>query len=302
MIRLRLLGPVALGIVALALTPVHAQKPSEELELDIGKGVKLKLCWIPGGKFTMGSPKSELERVHDETEHIVELSGFWMAKFHVTQKQYVSVSEKKNPSHFCAAGRGRERVQGIDTDDFPVEDVSWDDAHEWIKELNRRIGSGEVKVSSRWKGWKVSLPSSAQWEYAARGGLGNGRAFYWGNALNGTQANCLGHEPYGTETKGPYLRRTTKVGSYEKAAPHPWGLCDIVGNVYTWCEDYYGIHENIPKKINPVQTVRQGSDSRVVRGGAWNSVAWFSRCAFSAGVAQDIRENNTGFRIVLRPE
>jgi formylglycine-generating enzyme required for sulfatase activity len=282
-------------------------KPGEELDLDIGQGVKLRLCWIPGGIFTMGSPAGEKYHGEDEVEHEVELTGFWMAKFHVTQKQYVSVSGQ-NPSCFHANGSGKDQVAGLYTDEFPVEQVNWDDAQAWIKGLNDRISRGDVRVPARWKGCKIALPSEAQWEYAARGGTGNRQPFYWGYELNGTQANCHGSHPYCTQTKGPDLNRTSKVGNYEKTAPHPWGLCDMAGNVGQWCEDYYGKYEDVPRQKNPTQLIKQKPDARswwrkpddrVERGGGWYFNGLYCRAAKRGGMAPSTRSYLIGFRVVF---
>jgi len=266
-------------------------KPGEERVFDVGKGVKMTFCWIPGtnGKATLGSPKGEAERSSSEDEHEVELDGFWMAKTEMTQGQYVKLTGKKNPSWFCADGDAKDKVKGMNTDEFPVEQVSWDDAKECIKEM---------KLPSGMK--KVGLPSEAQWEWACRGGRGNTRAFYWGDVLNGDKANSNGSSPYGTTMKGTYEARTTKVGSYETKAPHPWGLCDMHGNVWEWCEDYYGEYAKLPGGKNPVQTSKQSKDVRVLRGGSWNNVSWYCRSAYRSVVAPGIRNYYViGFRVVF---
>jgi formylglycine-generating enzyme required for sulfatase activity len=79
---------------------------------------------------------------------------------------------------------------------------------------------------------ELVLPHEDAWEFACRGGLGNESAYYWGNKLNGTQANCDGNHPYGTTTTGAYLEGPTAVGEYAEKFPHPWGLCDMHGNVW----------------------------------------------------------------------
>ena len=265
-------------------------KPGEERVFDFGNGVKMTFCWIPGtnGKARLGSHQGEDKREVDEVEHEVELDGFWMAKMEMTQGQYMKLTGKKNPSSFCADGGGKAKVAGMNTDEFPVEYVSWDDAKDCIKGLQLPRGMK-----------KVGLPSEAQWEWACRGGRGNTRAFYFGDVLNGDKANHNGNYPYGTTTKGTYEARTTKVGSYETKAPHPWGLCDMHGNVWEWCEDYYGEYAKLPGGKNPVQTSKQSNDVRVLRGGSWNYISWYCRSAVRFDVAPVIRSNFIGFRVVF---
>jgi formylglycine-generating enzyme len=290
------LAPVAAfsGSAAAVPKPEDNPKPGEVREFDVGNGVKMKFCWIPAtnGRVTLGSPEAENRRGENETEHEVELDGFWLAKHKMTQAQYVKLTGKMNPSWFCADGKGKDKVSGLNTDDFPVDSVSWDDAQECIKSMKAPQG---MKA--------LSLPSEAQWEWAARGGLGNGRAFYWGNSLNGDKANCYGDFPYGTETKGAYLKRTEKVGSYEAKAPHPWGLCDMAGNVFDWCADYFGDYANLPRGKNPVQTAKPPNGRRVVRGGGFCYEGADCRSAFRyfPGFAPDVRINFYGFRVALLP-
>ncbi|MBL8820682.1 MAG: formylglycine-generating enzyme family protein [Planctomyces sp.] len=250
----------------------------------------------------MGSPKSELfspkegelERDEDEVEHQIELDGFWMAKREVTQWQYVKITGRQNPSYFCTEGGGAEKVEGLSTDEFPVENVSWEDAQHCIKQMKIPFGIS-----------RIALPSEAQWEWACRGGSGNSRAFHWGNELYGDKANCNGMYPYGGvpdfSSKRRFLGRTEKVGRYPTAI-HPWGLDDMHGNVQEWCEDFYGPYEKIPEGRNPLQFVEQLENSRVIRGGAWNSYATQCRSARRHRNGQGIRIPSVGFRIVLHPE
>jgi len=246
--------------LAIALTfalplDVFAQaKPGEERAFEIAYGVKMVFCWIPAGKATLGSPESEKEREKlngsKETEHEYSSKGFWMGKYAVTQKEYESVVGS-NPSWFSKGGRGAADVKGMDTSRFPVEQVSWDDCQAFLKKC-------------KLKGLK--LPREDEWEYACRGGKGNSQPFYWGDELNGDKANCDGTIPYGTTTKGPCLQRTTEVGSYAKAAPHPWGLCDMSGNVYQWCDNWFDSEQKL----------------RAARGGSWNSNSGNCRAARSS--------------------
>lgn len=288
------------------LAATKETKPGEERDFEVGNGVKMRFCWIPGsnGKFKIGSPKAEQDyliktfddvkrfswRDYENEYEVAGVDGFWMAKYALTQAQYVKLTGKKNPSWFCADGGGKSHVQGMNTDEFPVENVSWDDAHACLKVMKTPAG---MKL--------IGLPSEVQREWAARGGRGNNRAFYWGNELNGDKANCNGNGPYGTTTKGAYLSRTAKVGSYESRSPHPWGLCDMVGNVWEWCEDYYGPYEKLPLGKNPVQREEQEKSRRILRGGSWYLDSWICRCAMRSTFAPDYRDNSLGFRVVVLP-
>lgn len=267
-------------------------KPGDERVFDVGYGVKMRFCWIPGTKekVKLGSPRTEFGRMENEADHEVELDGFWLAKYEMTQGQYVKLTGKSNPSWFCPEGRGKEQIQGLNTDDFPVECVTWEDAQACIKAMKTPQGMK-----------RLCLPSEAQWEWAARGGCGNGRPFYWGNALNGEKANCNGSDPYGTLTKGVRLDRTEMVGMYEAKAPHPWGLCDMSGNVWEWCEDYHGDYSKLPSGKNPVQSNKQSENWRVMRGGGWGYHPGNCRSAYRGGSAPDNTNDHNGFRIAILP-
>jgi len=135
------------------------------------------------------------------------------------------------------------------------------------------------------KGQKVKLPHENEWEYACRGGKGNGRAFYWGDVLNGAEANHDGNFPYGKVTKGDFKKMTTPVGAYKDTVPHPWGLCDMSGNVYEWCENLYTTTDS----------------ARVFRGGVWGNNAGRCRSAYRNGFNPAIRTLIIGFRLALVP-
>jgi formylglycine-generating enzyme required for sulfatase activity len=132
---------------------------------------------------------------------------------------------------------------------------------------------------------KFALPHEDEWEYACRGGKGNKQPFYFGDESNGTQANCKGVYPFGTATKGPSLGRTTEVGAYEKIVPHPWGLCDMLGNVWQWCENRFEDQNN----------------RRVLRGSSWFLGAGFCRCANRDSGTPNYRNNDSGFRVAVLP-
>ena len=132
------------------------------------------------------------------------------------------------------------------------------------------------------KGASFKLPHEDQWEYACRGGRGNQQAFFFGNVLNGTQANCKGNFPYGTAIKDQYLGQTCAVDFTNggKYTEHPWGLFHMCGNVWQWCDNSHA-----------------QSNKKVTRGGAWDSIAWHCRSACRDGRAPDFQCNYIGFRV-----
>ena len=163
---------------------------------------------------------------------------------------------------------------------FPVEQVSWEDAQEFIKKLNEK---------EKGRGYLYRLPSEAEWEYACRGGATSEEEcsyhFYFDkptNDLSSKQANFNGNSPFGKADTGPYLGRPTKVGSY---APNKLGLYDMHGNVWQWCEDLV-----YPK-----------DSYRVVRGGGWRLHAWYCRAALRGRGPPDARSLLLGFRLARVP-
>ena len=231
----------------------------EEREFEIATDVKMKFCWIPAGKATLGSPAGEKDRQDGEKVHEFATKGFWLGEYEVQQSEWEGVMGD-NPSMFKGAR-------------LPVERVSWEDCQKFI---------GKCEVT----GLKVKLPHEDEWEYACRGGKGNKQVFYWGDVLNGDKANIDGNYPYGTTAKGDYKKKTTEVGSYAKVAPHPWGLCDMSGNVYEWCEN--------------LDTT--GGSGRVVRGGSWGGSAGVCRSACRFGFdPADSNYSVVGFRLALIP-
>ncbi len=240
-------------------------KPGEERSVEIADGVKMVFCWIPAGTAQLGSPRAERDEVlkqlkaKEEPEWLTSeaegkrgkytTKGFWLGKYPVTQEEWQAVI-KANPSSFDGKTVYKDnKAKGLVTTRFPVEQVSWYDSYTFLEKLNdRNVASKALGMKG-----KLVLPHEDEWEYAYRGGKGNKTAFYWGDKLNGKEANSAGTKPYGTKDEGPFLERTTEVGRYEKVAPHPWGLCDMSGNVLQWCDNLY-----TSEKTN-----------RVVRGGSW---------------------------------
>ena len=232
-------------------------------------GVEVVFRWCPPGGFKMGSPSNEEGRDDDETQHkVVITKGFWLAETETTQALWKAVmGEGNNPSYFKG-------------DNLPVERVSRYDCQEFIKKLNEQAKS---------TGLVFRLPSEAHWEYACRAGTTT--PFSFGSILNGDKANCNGNYPYGTNTKGKNVGKTTPVGSYSANA---WGLKDMHGNVWEWCEDRHG---DYPAGTVTDPTGPESGWDRVNRGGGWNDLARDCRSALRDGDAPEYRYSNLGFRL-----
>ncbi len=256
-------------------------------EVEFSNSVGMKFALIPPGKFEMGSPKSESGRFNVESQHVVEITdSFYLGIYEVTQAQYEKVVGS-NPSIFSVTGFGTERVTGMETDKFPVEMVSWNDAQEFIRLLN--ADEEEQRAGRRYR-----LPTESEWEYACRAGTTGPYSF--GLSLNGDRANCKGDEPYGTEQKGENLDRSCTVGRY---SPNGFGLYDMHGNVFEWCEDRYEFdYPPIPPSEGPFSA----RWNRVVRGGSWALRASESRSACRGGLEPIQACDYVGFRVICYAE
>jgi len=225
----------------------------------------MELVRVPGGRFRMGSPGSEKGRYSDEGPvHEVYVDGFWMGKYEVTQEQWERVmGSGSNPSRY----KGRNH---------PVENVSWNDAHELVQKLNQREGSG-----------KFRLPTEAEWEYACRAGSPGKYCFGDDERPLSRYAWYRGNSGGGTHPAG-------------RLDPNDFGLYDMHGNVWEWCSDWYDpdYYGNSPRS-NP-----RGPSSgsyRVLRGGGWYYSAGICRSAYRNLNSPDTRRNDYGFRLVLSP-
>jgi formylglycine-generating enzyme required for sulfatase activity len=272
-------------------TLVKAQDLPKKIAVALGGGVKLEMVLIPAGKFTMGSPAKEEDRSNDEgPQHEVEITRpFYLGIYPVTQGQWKQVMGN-NPSWFSANGKGKGEVVGLDTSDFPVETVSWNDAVAFCKKVS------ELPEEKR-AGRVYRLPTEAEWEYSCRGGAKSYQVFSFGNSLSSTQANFNGNFPYGGAAKGPYLGRTCKVGSYK---PNGFGLFDMHGNIWQWCADWYDAkyYSNSPRQDprGPAEGSR-----RVERGGGWFNFGRGCRSAFRIWGGPGYRLNSLGVRLALVP-
>jgi uncharacterized protein (TIGR02996 family) len=255
----------------------------------LANSIGMELVLVRPGSFWMGSPPEETARYPDEgPRHRVSISQpFYLGRYPVTQEQFERVLGH-NPAHFQPEGRGAALVEGLDTSRFPVEQVSWQDATAFCAALSA-LPQERAELRS------YRLPTEAEWEYACRGGAASSAAFHFGDSLSSRQANFDGERPYGKARRGPNLRRTTAVGSYP---PNAWGLFDMHGNVWEWCndwfsEDYYGFSLEIDPR-GP-----QTGESRVLRGGSFYYIGSSCRAAIRFGRRPGSRSNLDGFRVAM---
>jgi formylglycine-generating enzyme len=241
---------------------------------------------VPAGHFRMGSEATEPGRQIDEVPHDVTISRpFYLGKLEVTQEQWSRLMHH-NPSHFSSCGPR-----------CPVETVSYDDIQAYIRRLIDASHSGLFR-----------LPTEAEWEYACRAGTRG--PFSTGATLSSTQANYDGRYPMAGAPPGPYLARPAAAGSYR---PNPWGLFDLHGNVWEWCEDWYGAYpagsvsdpQGPPRRAARRVWDARGGDwelKRVIRGGSWYFNADSCRCALRYTHAPADKGFSLGFRLVREVE
>jgi formylglycine-generating enzyme required for sulfatase activity len=263
-------GPAALAAIALfigTLTGVSNGQSSGEattgtpaelkktLTLDLGGGVRMEFVLIPAGAFTMGSEKSP--QANERPTHEVRIDKpFYLGRYEVTQEQWVAIMGS-NPSVFLDPRR-------------PVETINWDECQGFLSKLNKKVGSYEIR-----------MPTEAQWEYACRAGE------YGDYSLAGGEASLGEHAWYANNANG----QTHPVGGKK---PNYWGLYDMLGNVWEWCETPYGAYQN-PPVPDPM-----GLYNRVLRGGAWDFGAGYNRAAFRNGnIAPVNRYYDAGLRCAL---
>jgi formylglycine-generating enzyme required for sulfatase activity len=255
----------------------------------------LEMVFVPGGKFLMGSSEEDLEAVRKDREryglgsdwvknetpqHEVTVQPFYIGKFTVTQAQWrvvagwkkIEIDLKPEPSNFKG-------------DDRPVEQISWHEAKEFCARLSKQTGR------------LYRLPSEAEWEYACRAGTTTPFAF--GETITPEFVNYDGEYPYGKAKKGKYRKETVAVDSLGVA--NDFGLFDMHGNVWEWCEDvWHGNYENAPSDGSSWLSGEDSTSSRVVRGGSWGNFGYDCRSAVRDHyVVPGFRLNLIGFRVVV---
>ncbi len=227
----------------------------------------IEFQWCPPGTFMMGSPDSEAGRFTNETQHQVTISqGFWLGKYEVTQAQWVAVMGS-NPSDFPGNLR-------------PVDKVSWDDVQDYLAALNAKKGT---------TGGPYWLPTEAEWEYACRAGTTT--RFYWGD--DPTESEITDYAWYEDNGNSEPHNTGTKL-------PNGWGLYDMSGNAYEWCQDWY--EEDYPAgPATDPEGPAAGTD-RTLRGGSWDADPGSCRSAFRLYSSPDGSGNSLGFRLLRTPD
>jgi len=203
-------------------------------KIDLGQGVILEMVYIRGGSFQMGSPESEKDRGSDEGPvHTVMLSDFWIGKYEITQKQWQAIMGN-NPSNWKG-------------EDLPVENVSWNDCQEFCRKLSEKTGK------------RFTLPTESQWEYSCR--AGSQTRFCFGDSDSGLEEYAW----YWDNSQTGQTRQTHPVGQKK---PNVWGLYDMHGNVWEWCQDWHHDNYNGAPADGSAWELPAGS-VRVLRWGSW---------------------------------
>jgi formylglycine-generating enzyme required for sulfatase activity len=254
----------------------------------IKNSLGMMFIWIPPGDFMMGATKEEMGRRTDEPQHRVAITrAFYLQSTEVTQGQWRAVMGR-NPSFFKACG-----------DNYPVEQVSWQDAQEFIRRLNKKEGTSAYR-----------LPTEAEWEYAARAGsnatLYAGDLYIVGGNETGIleriawfNGNSCGENKSGN--KGDtwhtfnYVCRSCSTQEVGQKPANPWGLYDMLGNVWEWVQDWQGAYptDSVADPVGPPT-----GTIRVFRGGSWLSGAGYCLPSVRGGDHPAMRDLAIGFRLV----
>ncbi len=228
-------------------------------------GHTIDLVRVPSGEFLMGSDpaRDTYAQPSERPQHRVRVSEYFIARAPITWHDF---------ARYRAATRleGPAMPPGHDT--HPVTQVSWDDAIAFCHWL-----SGP--------GWKYRLPTEAEWEKAARGG--NAQLFPWGDAWSAERLNA-DHRHTGT----------TPIGAYSPAGDSPYGLQDMLGNVWEWCRDWYDADTYAQSQVIQDPVGPTVGDGAVIRGGAFDSPRRHARAAARNWDYPFKRRANVGFRVV----
>ncbi len=243
---------------------------------NLGKAITLEMVAIPAGTFMMGSPAGE-GHYNEKPQHSVTVSAFFMGKYPITQAQWRVVASLPKIEWDLNLS-----PSGFSGDNRPVERVSWEEAVEFCKRLSKETGK------------EYRLPSEAQWEYACRAGTTT--PFHFGETITPDLANYNGNRStYANGPKGIYRVTTTPVGQF---LPNAFGLYDMHGNVWEWCEDDW--HRNYRDNPPSDGSAWKGSNgsSKVLRGGSWSTYPEYCPSPSRDDNNRALRYFNNGFRVI----
>ncbi|MCE9568265.1 MAG: SUMF1/EgtB/PvdO family nonheme iron enzyme [Planctomycetes bacterium] len=234
-------------------------------------GLPLTFAFVPPGSFLMGSNHPEGSTDEKPVHRVTLTKGFFLGVYPVTQEQWRAVMGK-NPSHFKGDSR-------------PVEQVFWGDCQEFCEKLG----------ASQGRGLKVGLPTEAEWEWACRAGTTT--EYHFGDVINTDLVNYNGNSSWNGSPEGKYREETTDVGSF---ACNAWGLCDLHGNVWEWCQDVY---DKTYYQSSPTQDPICNNDQSIVlvlRGGSWDHDPVCCRAAVRDRNGPAYCSDYVGFRVCFR--
>jgi len=284
----RILGiAMVLGLVGALTVMAQEVKPGKVDVVDFGEGVKLEMVLVPAGKFKMGFTKKELEdlkvviqeefkkwkkkELGKEELDDVDLIMSFQGKQHevtLTKPFYMGKHEVTQEQWEAVMGKNPSEEKGAK---LPVTDVSWEDCQEFIKKLNKKTDGG------------YRLPTEAEWEYSCRAGTTT--AYSFGNKITPKDANY----------EDSKIAKPVAVGSYK---PNAFGLYDMHGNVWEWCEDW--------KADYPAGAVTDPKgpatgEIRVLRGGSFIRYVSYARSSTRTYLTPTYRLNVVGFRLARTP-
>jgi formylglycine-generating enzyme required for sulfatase activity len=224
-------------------------------------GVTFTMVAVQGGTFTMGATAEQGSDAYyiEKPAHRVTLSDYYIGETEVTQALWQAVMGS-NPSNWKGSN-------------LPVERVSWTKCQEFITKLNQLTGR------------RFRLPTEAEWEYAASGGVRSRGYKYSGS-------NDIGSVAWYYDNSGD------KTHPVKTKSPNELGIYDMIGNVLEWCQDWYDqeYYSKSPSN-NPCNNI--SGSSRVIRGGCWNFDAWFCRVAYRNCRTPGDSDYNFGLRLAL---
>jgi formylglycine-generating enzyme required for sulfatase activity len=272
---------IGLALILVAGRSFGQQQTNGKIGTVVSNSLGMQFAYIAAGEFLMGSPESEPGRGIDELRHRVVVSRpFYLGVTEVTQQQYAQVmSDHRN--EFSELGGYRDRVEGLDTRTLPADCVSWEDAQRFCQRLSDIPAEKEA-------GRVYRLPSEAQWELACRAGSDSLWSF-------GDDVKSLAD--FACYNDGTPPRRPHHVGQKK---PNQFGLYDMHGNVWEWCQDWYGRDYYRASLLADPLGPPDGT-SRVLRGGSWHSPPARCRSAQRLHDPPRVRDASVGLRVLLLP-